>query len=162
MFSRRSLVVVLAMMVAAPARAHGPQGMSGGKLGDPAKATRTVEVVATENAFSIKSLEVRDGETIRFILRNDGMDPHEFLIGTKAEHAEHLKMMRAMMEAQKKPGGVHSHSGPMMDHASGVMVAPGKIATFFWTFSRTADLEFACDIPGHYEDGMRGPITFVR
>jgi len=91
MFSRRSLVVVLAMMVAAPARAHGPQGMSGGKLGDPAKATRTVEVVATENAFSIKSLEVRDGETIRFILRNDGMDPHEFLIGTKAEHAEHAE-----------------------------------------------------------------------
>jgi uncharacterized cupredoxin-like copper-binding protein len=166
MLLRRSLSVVLALAVATPAMAHGPgHAMSGGKLGDPAKATRTIEVVATDNAFSLKSLEVEDGETVRFVLRNDGMDPHEFLIGTKAEHAEHLKMMRAMMEEQKKQIGSAAHSShtmPMMEHASGVMVAPGKTENFVWTFARTAGLEFACDIPGHYEDGMHGPITFAR
>ena len=50
----------------------------------------------------------------------------------------------------------------MMQHSSGVMVAPGRTESFVWTFARTPDLEFACDIPGHYEDGMRGPIAFVR
>ncbi len=179
MLKRRSLIVVLALAAAAPtmmqaAEAHGPgHAMSGGKMGDARKVTRVIEVVATDNAFSLKSLEVKDGETVRFVVRNDGLDPHELLIGTRAEHAEHLKMMRAMMEQQKKQGGQTGQTGqsghaghapvaPMMQHASGVMVAPGKTESFVWTFARTSDLEFACDIPGHYEDGMRGPISFAR
>jgi len=166
---RRSLIVVLVLAAAAPtmmpgAKAHGPAHvMSGGKMGDPRKVTRVIEVVATDNAFSLKSLQVKDGETVRFVVRNDGLDPHELLIGTKAEHAEHLKMMRAMMDEQKKGGHAgHAGAGPTMQHGSGVMVAPGKTESFVWIFQRTSDLEFACDIPGHYEDGMRGPITFSR
>lgn len=173
MYMRRLFVAVLALAAAAPAMApqalaHGPgQPMSGGKMGDARKVTRVIEVVATDNAFSLKSLEVKDGETVRFVVRNDGLDPHELLIGTRAEHAEHLKMMRAMMEQQKKQGGQAGHAGhapaaPMMQHGSGIMVAPGRTESFVWTFARTPDLEFACDIPGHYEDGMRGPIAFVR
>ena len=163
MFSRRFLVAVAALAAAAPASAHGPgHAMSGGRPGDPAKATRTIEIVATDNAFSLKSLQVRDGETIRFVVRNDGFDPHELLIGTRHEHAEHIEMMRAMIEAEKK--GQHSHdmAGMEEQHASGVTVAPGKTRSFVWTFARTADLEFACDIPGHYKDGMHGPISFDR
>lgn len=26
----------------------------------------------------------------------------------------------------------------------------------------TASLEFACNIPRHYEDGMKGPVRFVK
>lgn len=171
MLSRRLIVVVLALAPAAlalDARAHGPgHVMSGGRMGDARKVTRVIEVVATDNAFSLKSLQVKDGETVRFVVRNDGLDPHELLIGTRAEHAEHLKMMRAMMEEQKKSHAGHAGAGyagvgPMMQHGSGVTVAPGKTESFVWTFQRTPDLEFACDIPGHYEDGMRGSITFSQ
>jgi uncharacterized cupredoxin-like copper-binding protein len=49
-----------------------------------------------------------------------------------------------------------------MAHEGGVWVDPGKTASFVWTFARTSDLEFACNIPGHYEDGMRGAIRFVK
>ena len=49
-----------------------------------------------------------------------------------------------------------------MAHAGGVWVEPGKTATFVWTFNRTPDLEFACNIPGHYEDGMKGAIRFAE
>jgi uncharacterized cupredoxin-like copper-binding protein len=157
MLFRRIAVGVWALAAAMPASAHGPgHAMSGGKPGDAAKATRTVEIVATENAFSLKSLQVKDGETVRFIIRNDGFEPHEFLIGTAGEHAEHLKMMKAMIEQQKKSGGATA----MPHHDSGVMVHPGETATFVWTFARTAGLQFACDIPGHYEDGMHGPVAF--
>ena len=162
MLFRRLFVGVLAMAAALSASAHGPDHtMGGGKPGDGAKVTRVIEVVAADNAFSLKALQVRDGETIRFVVRNDGIDPHEFLIGTAYEHAEHRKMMNAMIEQQKK--GAHTHDMSMMDeHQSGVTVLPGKTESFVWTFARTPDLEFACDIPGHYEDGMHGPISFGR
>jgi len=158
MLFRRFAIVAWAMAAAAtPAWAHGPgHSMGGGKPGDPAKATRTVEVVATDNAFSLKSLQVKDGVTIRFVVRNDGFEAHEFLIGTAHEHAEHLAMMKAMIEQQKKTG----HATPMEHHDSGVTVLPGETATFAWTFARAADLQFACDIPGHYEDGMHGAVSF--
>jgi uncharacterized cupredoxin-like copper-binding protein len=162
MLLRRSLVGALALVSALPALAHGPtvHGPSGGRFGDPAKATRTLEVTAIDNAFSLKALEVRDGETVRFIVRNEGFDPHELTIGTIAEHAEHRQRMREMIEQQKRGG--HAHAMPAMEHAGGVWVDPGKTASFVWTFVRTPALEFACNIPGHYEDGMKGVIRFVK
>jgi uncharacterized cupredoxin-like copper-binding protein len=160
MLFRRSIVGVLAWLAASPASAHGP-APSGGRQGDPAKVARTIEVAAIDNAFSLKTLDVRDGETVRFVVRNDGMDPHELTIGTVAEHAEHRKLMKEMMELQKK-GGHAGHSMADMAHAGGVWVEPGKTGSFVWTFARTASLEFACNIPGHYEDGMKGPIRFVK
>lgn len=157
MLFRPLAVGALALAAALPASAHGPgHPMSGGKPGNAAKASRTIEIVATDNAFSLKSLQVRDGETVRFVIRNDGFESHEFLIGTAAEHAEHLRMMKAMIEQQKKGG----RAAPAMNHDSGVTVAPGETATFVWTFASTANLQFACDIPGHYEDGMHGPVSF--
>ena len=157
MFFRRFLVGVSALAIAMPASAHGPgHPMGGGKPGEAAKVTRTVEVVATDNAFSLKSLQVKDGETVRFVVRNDGFEAHEFLIGTAHEHAEHLALMKAMIERQKKGGRAEA----MPHHDNGVTVLPGETATFVWTFARAANLQFACDIPGHYEDGMHGAVAF--
>lgn len=160
MLLRRSFVGALALAAAVPASAHGPgHVMSGGKIGEARKVTRVIEVVATDHAFSLKSLQVKDGETVRFVVRNEGTDPHELIIGTVAEHAEHRQMMREAIERQKKG---EQNSMAAMDHSSGVWVEPGKTATFVWTFARTANLEFACNVSGHYEDGMRGPIVFTR
>ena len=103
MLFRRSIVGVVALAMAAPASAHGP-APSGGRPGDPAKVTRTIEVVAIDNAFSLKALDVCDGETVRFVVRNDGRDPHELTIGTVAEHAEHRRQMKAMIENLKRIG----------------------------------------------------------
>jgi len=161
MLSRRSFVGVGTWALATPALAHGPgHAMSGGRYGDPGKAGRFFDVICTDNTFSLKELRVRDGETVRFVVRNDGIDPHEFIIGTVKEHAEHRKMMKDMIEQQRKGGG-HAHS-MKIDHSSGVWVERGQTQSFVWQFKRTPELEFACNIPGHYEDGMRGPIVFVR
>ncbi len=161
MLFRRILVGTLALAVAPlPALAHGP-APSGGRPGKPADVTRTIEIVAYDNSFSLKVLEVRDGETVRIVVRNDGIDPHELTIGTVAEHAVHRRHMKEMMDKQKA-GGHAGHSMADMEHEGGVWIEPGKTASFVWTFKRTANLEFACNIPGHYEDGMKGPIRFVK
>jgi uncharacterized cupredoxin-like copper-binding protein len=31
-----------------------------------------------------------------------------------------------------------------------------------WRFTRAMTLEFACNVPGHYEAGMVGQVRFVR
>jgi len=41
-----------------------------------------------------------------------------------------------------------------------VLVAPGKTAELTWRFAEPAELEFACNLPGHYEAGMAGPVSF--
>jgi uncharacterized cupredoxin-like copper-binding protein len=53
-------------------------------------------------------------------------------------------------------GGVPmTHEGP-----NTVLVAPGKTAELTWRFGEPAELEFACNLPGHYEAGMAGPVSF--
>lgn len=76
-------------------------------------------------------------------------------------HAEHRWQMKAMLDEMKK-GGHAGHSMADITHEGGVWMDAGKTANFVWTFVRTANLEFACNIPGHYEVGMNGPIRFVK
>ena len=37
-----------------------------------------------------------------------------------------------------------------------VMVAPGETTELVWTFGEGESLEFGCNVPGHFEAGMRG------
>jgi len=48
----------------------------------------------------------------------------------------------------------------MMEHndPNSVLLEPGKQAEVIWRFTKEAELEFACNVPGHYESGMMGPI----
>lgn len=135
-------------LLAAPALAHeGAHGFSAGAPGDPKAPARTIEIAMSETdsgmAFAPGRIEVRPGEQVRFVLRNQGQLAHEFVLGSKAENAEHAKMMAEM---------------PDMKHtdANAVTVAPGQSATLVWRFPKTGDFEFGCLIPGHYEAGMRG------
>jgi uncharacterized cupredoxin-like copper-binding protein len=40
-------------------------------------------------------------------------------------------------------------------------VNPGKTAQLIWTFNRAGDFEFACLLPGHYQEGMVGKIKVI-
>ena len=142
-------------------------------FGQPAsadKATRTVEVVMQDMSFSPKSLDVKAGETVHFVLVNKGQLLHEFNLGDAAMHAEHQKQM-----VQMQSGGMMNATGMgKMDHSAmghgemggmkhddpnSVLVEPGKTAELTWTFSKATGLEFACNIPGHYQAGMVGKIN---
>lgn len=144
-------------------------------FGEPApasKATRTIEVTMTDIAFDAKALEVKAGETVRFVLVNKGHLLHEFNLGEAAMHAEHQQEMLKMQQSgMLTPTGMQM---PAMDHAAmghgamkhddpnSVLVAPGQTAELTWTFSKAGSLEFACNIPGHYQAGMVGQLKVDR
>ncbi len=44
------------------------------------------------------------------------------------------------------------------DDPNSVLLEPGKTAEIVWTFNETTSLEFACNVPGHYQAGMVGDL----
>jgi uncharacterized cupredoxin-like copper-binding protein len=105
-------------------------------------------VEARDIAFDIQTLAVNAGETIRFVVTNVGRIPHEFALGTRSEQAEHRKMMAGM------PNMVH-------EEANVVSLQPGETKSLIWRFAESGEVEFACNIPGHVEAGMRGDVQLV-
>ncbi|MNG22690.1 Copper binding protein, plastocyanin/azurin family [compost metagenome] len=50
------------------------------------------------------------------------------------------------------------HGQMAHDDPNTVMLEPGQSAELTWTFSQSTGLEFACNIPGHYQAGMVGNV----
>ena len=120
-----------------------------GIAGDAKAVKRTVEFRMSDNMrFTPDKLEVKQGETIKFVLKNSGAVLHEFVLGTKKELEEHALLMVKFPTME--------HSEPYMAH-----VAPGKTGEIVWTFNRAGDFDFACLIAGHYSAGMVGKVKVV-
>ena len=117
-----------------------------GIAGD-AKRARTVEIAMGDDMrFQPERIEVREGETIRFVIRNGGQVLHEMVIGSEAELAQHAALMK------KFPG--MEHDEPYMSH-----VKPSAKGEMVWNFNRPGTFQFACLLPGHFEAGMKGTIV---
>jgi uncharacterized cupredoxin-like copper-binding protein len=120
-----------------------------GIAGDLDQVSRTIEIgMSDAMRFSPDQLEIKQGETIRFVHRNDGQLLHEFVLGTQADLDAHAAMMA------KFPG--MQHDEPYMAH-----VGPGQKGEIIWTFNRIGDFDFACLIAGHYQAGMAGKVRVV-
>ena len=116
-------------------------------IGGDAKAVkRTIPVGMTDDMrFTPNKIDVKQGETIRFTIKNNGKLLHEFVIGTKNDLDEHAALMVKFPNME--------HDEPYMAH-----VPPGKTGEIVWNFNRAGDFDFACLIAGHYQAGMVGKI----
>ena len=120
-----------------------------GIAGNPKLVTRTIsESMIDKMRFTRDKIEVKQGDTVRFVLKNDGAIMHEFVIGTKKDLDEHAALMVKFPTME--------HDEPYMAH-----VPPGKTAEVVWTFNKPGSFDFACLIAGHYQSGMVGKITVV-
>ena len=131
----------------APAAQTVAEQTAWGIAGKPAQVNRTVTLDMTDAMrLTPDRLAVQEGETVRFIVRNQGGMRHEMVIGTPVELAKHAAMMARF---------------PNMEHDEAYMahVDPGQSGEIVWHFNRAGSLEFACLIAGHYEAGMRGTLT---
>lgn len=172
---RSSFAALSLSALAFGAQADTPSG--GFAFGEPAPASRagrTVEITLGDMFYRPSSLDVQAGETVRFVLKNEGSVLHEFNLGTAALHARHQQEMLKMQQdglltpTAMKPGGHMSGHGmerdpgaaPMHhDDPNSVLVEPGKTAELTWTFKNASGLEFACNVPGHYQAGMVGRLS---
>lgn len=119
-----------------------PWGMAGKKD----HAQRTIRISMLDSMrFAPENIEVKRGETVRFLISNNGTLLHEFVLGTKASLDEHARMM-----AQRAT----------MPHETDDMtrVDPGKTDEMVWTFNRPGQFYYACLIAGHYQAGMVGAV----
>ena len=118
-----------------------------GIAGAPRAVVRTITVSMGDNMrFTPARIEVKQGQTLRLVLRNDGKLLHEFVLGTKAELDAHAALMLKFPDME--------HDEPYMAH-----VSPGKSGQIVWHFNRAGEFEFACLIAGHYQSGMIGKVS---
>ncbi|UWQ19741.1 plastocyanin/azurin family copper-binding protein [Jannaschia sp. M317] len=122
-----------------------------GYPGAPVLIDRTIKISMADApdgamSFDVGFIDIRRGETIRLVLTNDGAQPHDFVMASPEEIADHREAMRGAGE---------------MIHEAGyaAQVAPGAVRTLVWTFANEGEFAFACLIPGHYEAGMNGRLT---
>lgn len=138
---------VLLPMLSGHAFAHDNHASyAAGEPGDPKKPSREIIVEMGDRYYHPKQLQVKRGEQVRFVLRNDGHEDHEFLLATTAENLKHAEAMK------KNPG---------MEHAepNGIQLAPTESGEIVWKFTKAGTFEFSCLIEGHREDGMTGTVV---
>lgn len=151
------LITVAALALSSTAFAGGTHGgghdaaeTAIGKPGVAAKAARTVTIEMSDAMrYTPSDIQVKQGETVRFIVKNSGKVKHELSLGTEKELLEHLEQMK------KFPDMEH-------DEPSKVSLAPGKQGEIVWQFTKAGAVNFACLMPGHYEAGMKGAVKVAK
>lgn len=172
----KMLMVAASMSMSATAFAAGTHehghgnGPSSGEPGQASEASRTITVEMHDNYYEPETIEVEAGETVRFVVENKGYLVHEFNIGTPAMHESHQEEMMMMVEHGVIQGGTLNHEMMEMDMGNGhsmkhddpnsVLLEPGQSKDIIWTFNGNDNIEFACNVPGHYQVGMYGEIDF--
>ncbi len=118
-----------------------------GIAGDPKQVKRTITLTMSDAMrFTPNQINVKEGETVRIALKNNGKVLHEMVIGTKKELEEHAALMLKFPNME--------HAEPYMAH-----IAPGKTGEIIWNFNKGGEFDFACLVAGHYQAGMTGKIT---
>jgi len=180
--SRPQLLITALLFAAATQASAQTLGLES-SFGQPAKATpatRTVFVKMDDISYGQKSIDVTPGETVRFVLKNEGALMHEFNIGKAVSQLEHQRKMAALVKdgtltptgkaksivwhersglGDSNPPGIPEVVEAIHDDPNAILVEPGATKEFVWTFHDTANLNFACTLPGHYQAGMVGEFV---
>ena len=129
-----------------------------GQAASASEADKVIDVIMDDNTYDLASLIVKSGETIHFKIVNVGQQIHEFTIATVDMHIAHQDEMLEHINAGHMSMTDKGH-GAGHDHANSLLLNPGESGELTWKFAKAENLEFACNVPGHYHSGMKGMIT---
>ena len=111
----------------------------------------STEVIVTLTDFGVVSSSTQfvAGTPYTFTITNEGRVPHEFMF------------IPPVMAGMADMHGEATHSTALIEVEESDL-PPGATYALAYTFPESAagtELEIACHTPGHYEAGMRLPIT---
>ena len=118
-WNKRGIALVAATLVSAAAWAgEGPSGHShshgasfpAGEPGDPKQPSKIVQVTMGESdgkmLFVPARLEIKKGDQVKFMLRNNGELDHEFVLANTADNLRHAEAMKTNPDmAHAEPNG---------------------------------------------------------
>lgn len=107
-----------------------------------ASTGEVVEITIEHSKFDPPTVEVDQGSTVTFVIRNGDPIAHEFIVGDEEVQLVH-------------ENGTERHHGAKPGEVS---IPAGETRTTTFTFTTGEDLEFACHLPGHYDYGMWGAV----
>jgi uncharacterized cupredoxin-like copper-binding protein len=145
-----ALVVSTQSAIADPGHSHAHSGFSAGEPGNPKRPARVIQVTMRESdgkmVFVPERVEVKRGEQVRFVLRNNGALEHEFVLASREDNLKHAEVMK---------------NNPEMEHddPNAKRLQPSKSGEMVWRFTKAGEFEYGCLIPGHREAGMIGTVV---
>jgi len=149
--------------------AFADKNMKIGSKGNVADVTRVIKVIMYDNYYEPSSFQIKEGETIKFEVENAGMLVHEFNIANKMMHMKHQPEMIKMAEngillafsidkeKMKKMAKMDKSMGH--SHSNSVLLEPKQKGDIIWKFDNAANIEVACNVPGHYQAGMIAKVN---
>lgn len=99
-----------------------------------------VAVTMSEFAFASSSQTFQAGVPYRFVLRNTGSLPHEWAV---------------------VPSGARDESALLIE-VEEEDLPPGATVVQTFTFPAPGNYDFSCFMAGHYDSGMKLPITVTQ
>ena len=139
-----------------------------GMKGKASDVSKTIKVDMYDNYYEPKTINVKKGETVRFVVENKGALVHEFNIATMMMHKKHGPEMLDMMKMGiLLPNKINKEKMKQMaktnhkmahSHANSVLLEPKQKAELIWKFTSNAELFGGCNVPGHLEAGMISKI----
>jgi len=144
------LAVTIGFISTLPPSLLGHDAGAFGEQGDSKKPSRAVHIIMREDGNKMlyvpDTIEVKKGEQIRFVIDNEGLFNHEFVLGTEHEIRNHA------VEMKKHPHMQHHD-------AHSLQVGVYDRGELLWRFTKAGHFVYACLIPGHLERGMRGTVV---
>mgnify|MGYP001163941413 FL=1 len=140
-----------------------------GETGKESEVSKIIEIKMYDNYYEPNIIEVKKGETIKFVVINLGELVHEFNIATKEMHIKHQPEMMMMVEKEillgdridlkKMKEAAKTNHSMTHSHSNSVLLEPKKSADLIWKFNKNTKLEAACNVPGHYDSGMVAKVN---
>lgn len=139
-------LVATALLAAGCGASHDPAPVAASRPASPAAGAKGdgLTVTATEFAFAPTTLTAESGK-VKVTLVNHGSAVHELVVLKTAQAAGALKV-----------GGGRVSEAHAVGEVSETPAGATKSATLILKAGRYV---FVCNVPGHYQDGMRGTLT---
>lgn len=117
-----------------------------GRSGDSSKVSRTINLDINDSMrVTPPEVSAKQGETIKFVVKNSGKASQVMLLGTPTERKERAAMLKQFPTME-------------MNQPNQVQVKPGESADFVWQFTQPGAFSFGCAASACLENGTLGKI----